>query len=93
MNDALIVSLLSAVPKGPTTRLMGADAYAAGNPDPALSLDQMKALQQKLAARGYDVGKIDGILGASTRIAVQKEQERLGLPADAWPTLDLLGLL
>lgn len=72
------------------TRLMGAEPYNAGNPDPALSLDQMKALQQKLAALGHDVGAIDGILGAATRIAVQKEQARLGLPADAWPTPELL---
>jgi len=72
------------------TRLMGADPYIAGNPDPALSLDQMKALQEKLAALGHDVGAIDGILGAATRIAVQKEQARLGLPADAWPTVELL---
>jgi lytic murein transglycosylase len=75
------------------TRLEGADVYAAGNPDPALSLDQMMALQEKLAALGYDVGKIDGILGAQTRIAIQKEQARLGLPADAWPTAELLDLL
>ena len=53
----------------------------------------MAALQKKLAARGYDVGKIDGILGAATRSAVQKEQLRLGLPADAWPTLGLLKAL
>ncbi|AWB49498.1 lytic murein transglycosylase [Gemmobacter aquarius] len=72
------------------TRLMGAEPYQAGNPDPALPVEAMKALQEKLAARGHDVGKIDGILGASTRIAVQKEQTRLGLPADAWPTMDLL---
>jgi lytic murein transglycosylase len=75
------------------TRLMGAEPYVAGNPDPALSLDQMKALQEKLAALGHDVGAIDGILGAATRIAVQKEQARLGLPADAWPTLELLDRL
>lgn len=75
------------------TRLMGADPYIAGNPDPALSLDQMKALQEKLAALGHDVGTVDGILGAATRIAVQKEQDRLGLPADAWPTVDLLDKL
>ena len=68
------------------TRLEGAAPYAAGNPDPALSGDQMVALQEKLAARGHDVGKIDGVLGALTRAAVQKEQIRLGLPADAWPT-------
>lgn len=75
------------------TRLMGADPYLAGNPDPALGGDEMKSLQEKLAALGHDVGAIDGILGASTRIAVQKEQARLGLPADAWPTAELLGKL
>ena len=72
---------------------MGAEPYLAGNPDPALSLDQMKALQTKLSTLGHDVGAIDGILGAATRIAVQKEQARLGLPADAWPTADLLDRL
>jgi lytic murein transglycosylase len=75
------------------TRLEGAAPYAAGNPDPALSGDQMMALQEKLAARGHDVGKIDGVLGALTRAAVQKEQIRLGLPADAWPTPELLAAL
>ncbi|MCP3969496.1 MAG: lytic murein transglycosylase [Rhodobacteraceae bacterium] len=72
------------------TRLSGAPVYNAGNPDPMLGDRQMKALQTKLAKRGYDVGKIDGILGAGTRAAVQAEQKRLGLPADAWPTRELL---
>jgi len=75
------------------TRLEGAKPYAAGNPDPALSGDQMMALQEKLAALGHDVGQIDGILGAATRAAVQKEQARLGLAADAWPTQELLDAL
>lgn len=75
------------------TRLMGAAAYDAGNPDAALSGDQMMALQKKLAARGHDVGKIDGVMGAGTRSAIQKEQSRLGLPADAWPTVELLQAL
>ncbi len=75
------------------TRLGGAQPYLAGSPDPALGLDQMKVLQRKLAALGHDVGDIDGILGAGTRKAVQKEQARLGLPADAWPTVELLDLL
>ncbi|THD72018.1 lytic murein transglycosylase [Thalassobius vesicularis] len=74
-------------------RLQGAPVFDAGNPDPGLSGAQMKQLQQKLVARGYDVGKIDGILGANTRKAVQAEQLRLGLPADAWPTTELLGKL
>ncbi|MFQ5437788.1 MAG: peptidoglycan-binding protein, partial [Paracoccaceae bacterium] len=49
--------------------------------------------QKKLRARGHDVGKIDGILGKLTRKAVQSEQIRLGLPADAWPTRALLDRL
>ncbi|MEF3048328.1 lytic murein transglycosylase [Pseudotabrizicola sp. L79] len=75
------------------TRLQGASPYDAGNPDPGLDDQQMMRLQEKLAALGHDVGKIDGILGAGTRAAVQKEQIRLGLPADAWPTVELLNAL
>ena len=74
-------------------RLEGAPVFDAGNPAPGLSGPQMKQLQRKLQARGYDVGKIDGILGAGTRAAVQDMQQRLGLPADAWPTQGLLGRL
>ncbi len=75
------------------TRLEGAQIYNAGNPAQGLSSAQMKQLQSKLQARGHDVGKIDGILGAGTRAAVQAEQMRLGLPADAWPTVELLNIL
>lgn len=75
------------------SRLEGAPAYDAGNPEAGLSDGDMRSLQKKLAARGYDVGAIDGILGEKTREAVQKEQARLGLPADAWPTRALLGRL
>lgn len=75
------------------TRLSGAPVYNPGKPDAPLSDAQMKALQTKLAKRGHDVGKIDGILGAGTRAAVRAEQKRLGLPADAWPTRDLLNRL
>ena len=75
------------------TRLEGAQVYDAGAPDQGLTGAQMKQLQKKLQARGHDVGKVDGILGARTRIAVQKEQTRLGLPADAWPTPALLNRL
>ena len=75
------------------TRLAGADVYDAGSPDAGLSGEQMKTLQRRLQARGHDVGAVDGILGANTRLAVQKEQMRLGLPADAWPTAALLNAL
>jgi len=75
------------------TRLEGAQVFDAGTPDTGLDDDQMKALQTKLVALGHDVGGIDGILGEKTREAVQSEQNRLGMPADAWPTPDLLGRL
>ncbi|GFE50441.1 lytic transglycosylase [Roseobacter cerasinus] len=75
------------------TRLQGAPVYDAGTPDSGLSGAQIKELQRKLQARGHDVGKIDGILGARSRAAVQAEQKRLGLPADAWPTPTLLARL
>ncbi len=75
------------------TRLEGAPLYNAGSPDAGLSGEQIRQLQQKLQARGYDVGGADGILGARTRVAVQAEQTRLGLPADAWPTPALLSAL
>lgn len=74
-------------------RIEGAPVFDAGNPDPGLDADQMRALQRKLQARGHDVGAIDGILGAMTRPAVQREQVRLGLPADGWPTRALLDRL
>ena len=75
------------------TRVEGAGAFAPGKPDAGLSIEQVKVLQRKLQALGHDVGGIDGIIGAKTREAVQKEQARLGLPADAWPTPDFLNRL
>ena len=75
------------------TRLAGAPRFTPGKPDPSFSDKNMRLLQKRLAKRGHDVGKIDGILGAKTRAAVQKEQMQLGLPADAWPTAALLNKL
>lgn len=75
------------------TRLSGAKVYNVGKPDRGLNGAQMKRLQVVLKRRGYNVGKIDGILGSGTRNAVQKEQIRLKLPADAWPTPKFLSTL
>ena len=75
------------------TQLEGASNYDTIKQAPGLNGKAMKQLQEKLVARGYDVGKIDGILGAKTRKAVQDVQQKLGLPADAWPTPELLALL
>ena len=72
------------------TRIEGALVFNPGNPREGLSREQMQELQRLLTARGYDTGGTTGILGAKTRIAVQDFQARLGLPADGWPTPDLL---
>ena len=71
----------------------GEPAYNTGNPDRGFTIEEMKTLQEKLAARGHDVGKVDGILGTGTRTALQKVQKELGLPADGWPTQQLLQVL
>ena len=42
---------------------------------------------------GYDVGKVDGILGRKTRQSVRNIQMKLGFPADSWPTADLFNNL
>ncbi len=75
------------------TRLAGAPPYDHGNPGGGLSNSQMERLQRILQKKGYDVGEIDGILGSGTRAAVREEQSKLGLPADGWPTAELLDRL
>jgi lytic murein transglycosylase len=75
------------------TRLAGAPEVSAGQPEPGLNAGQMEQLQHLLVDRGHDVGAIDGVLGAKTRAAVRAEQSRLGMPADAWPTPELLSRL
>jgi lytic murein transglycosylase len=55
-----------------------------------LPFEQIKELQQLLARQGFNVGKIDGVLGQQSRIAVKTMQVKYGLPADSWPTEELL---
>ncbi|WP_306260365.1 lytic murein transglycosylase [Pararhizobium sp. IMCC21322] len=72
------------------TRINGAPTLNRGKPEDILPIDQAKLLQTLLQDRGYDVGKIDGIIGSGTRAAVRDIQMKLGQPADAWPTRALL---
>jgi len=73
------------------TRIGGAGPMKGQDKDiPTLSGEQTKELQARLQARGYDVGKIDGVLGAKTRSAVREMQMKFGLPADSYPTQELL---
>jgi lytic murein transglycosylase len=73
------------------TRIDGASAMSRGRgPISGLDGPQTQELQRILAGRGYDVGKIDGLAGAKTRTAVKDMQLKLGLPADSYPTPELL---
>ncbi len=89
-NKSLVYSLTAAYF---ATRVGGAEPVDMGNPQPGLSVEETKALQERLAQLGYNVGKVDGILGENTRAAVRQEQLRRGIPADGWPTPDLLAAL
>ena len=72
------------------TRIDGARAMGRGRGDTNGLDAATKELQQILAGRGYDVGKIDGLAGAKTRSAVKEMQFKLGLPADSFATPELL---
>ncbi len=72
------------------TRIGGGQRYVQSTPEQGLDDTQMKRLQRLLQDRGYDVGGVDGILGAKTRGVVQAEQLRLGIAADGWPTPAML---
>lgn len=90
-NESLIYSTTAAYF---ATRLAGAPQVSKGNgPVDALDYNQIKELQQILSRMGYDVGKIDGKLGAASRAAVKSVQIKLGMPADSWPTTALLARL
>jgi peptidoglycan hydrolase-like protein with peptidoglycan-binding domain len=55
-----------------------------------LPFAELKELQQLLMRAGYNVGKVDGVLGQQSRSAVKAMQIKYGLPADSWPTVELL---
>ena len=55
-----------------------------------LPFNEIKELQQLLVRAGFDVGKVDGVLGQQSRTAVKAMQAKYGLPADSWPTAELL---
>ncbi|HWL20772.1 MAG TPA: lytic murein transglycosylase [Bradyrhizobium sp.] len=55
-----------------------------------LPFNEVKELQQLLVRAGFDVGKVDGVLGQQSRTAVKAMQVKYGLPADSWPTAELL---
>jgi lytic murein transglycosylase len=86
-NNSLVYSTTAAYL---ATRIAGAGPLHRGNPPPALPFADVKTLQTMLARAGYDVGAIDGFLGLKSRQAVKAMQLKYGLPADSYPTAELL---
>jgi membrane-bound lytic murein transglycosylase B len=82
---ALAVCLLS-------DQLKGAPAVAAQWPrdEQPLSRDERLALQNALATLGYDIGKIDGLIGSKSRAAMRAWQKKHAIRADGFATQDLL---
>ncbi|MGB9042828.1 MAG: lytic murein transglycosylase [Pseudolabrys sp.] len=75
------------------TRLAGAPNvdHSGASVIAPLSAQQVMELQQLLIKQGYEgVGEIDGKIGTGTRNATKKAQIKLGLPADSYPTAELI---
>lgn len=76
------------------TRIDGAPPMDKGRGNiPVLSDPETREMQRRLVAMGYDVGEVDGKVGAMTRAAVKEVQLKYGLPADSYPTPELLSEL
>jgi hypothetical protein len=76
------------------TRLSGAPPVGRGSGEVVVpTAQQIADLQRHFLRRGDDVGEVDGKLGSKTRSAVKKAQIAFGLPADAYPTAELLDRL
>lgn len=65
-------------------RLRGAGAFVTAWPtdDRGLSRAERREVQERLLARGYDVGEADGMIGSRTRAAIRAFQADTGAPAD-----------
>ncbi len=75
-------------------RIDGAPAMSRGrSPVPVLAAAQVTELQTLLNRRGFPVGEVDGKLGAASRGAIKLAQMKFGLPADSYPTVELLDAL
>ena len=73
------------------TRIAGAPPmHRPAGPVAQLPFNELREMQQLLVRAGFDVGKIDGVMGQQSRSAVKAMQIKLGLPADSWPTAELL---
>jgi membrane-bound lytic murein transglycosylase B len=76
-------------------RIAGAGGLHTPPPEdqPALSRDNILALQEALNERDYSAGEADGILGSRTRNAIREFQSTRDMIADGFPSAELLSAL
>ena len=76
-------------------RLRGGGPFAQAWPryERMLSQDERLELQQLLATQGYDVGEVDGRVGARTRKAIRHFQVQIGRVPDGFASVSLLDQL
>jgi lytic murein transglycosylase len=87
-NSAMVYSTTAAYF---ATRLDGAPPVGRGNGEVnVLTPQQISELQRAFLARGYEIGEVDGKFGALTRKATKEMQIKFGLPADSYPTVELI---
>jgi len=74
-----------------------ADRFAGGAPiqhmpenEQAMSVDQVRELQELLNGLGFDSGDPDGRVGSRTRSAIRAYQQEQGLPMDSYASVTLL---
>lgn len=90
-NNSFIYALTAAYF---ATRLDGAPRYNRGNgPVEDFTYDELRRIQTLLTQNGYDTGGIDGMLGEKSRAAIKAAQIRFGLPADSYPSRELISRL
>lgn len=72
-------------------RIAGAPLLNPGRaPVQVVDANGVKEMQILLGRRGLDAGVPDGRLGVATRTAIRQAQLKLGMPADAYPSYELL---
>ena len=86
MSCACFTAVRVAEPRRPSASPVGP-----GNGQPVVpTTEQIIELQRLLIARKMLTGEADGRLGSATRTAVKQAQLKVGLPADAYPTAELI---
>lgn len=76
-------------------RMHGAGEFIQAWPvdDEPLTRTEKEQLQRLLSDRGFDTMGVDGLVGPRTRSALRQWQKSQGLPADGYPTQNILSRL